>query len=236
MIPIDGSTIQVIVDGVPIGGPTYNLFRPDVSGAFPGLANTNGPVGFKAIDTTGLAEGLHTISWLVVDDRPSAAGIGSRYFTVSNSADTLAPASQAVSAPTKPIGVPASPDSGLHRAVLDLARPSDASLVVQRDDGPKRRVRPARDGTHALTIAPMERLELTLGEADRSCPGTWAGYLVKDGVLGDLPVGASLDRSGTFYWQTGPGFAGRFPFLFVRTGCDAEKERVAVAVTVSVAR
>ena len=58
MIPTDGSTIQVIVDGAPVGNPTYNLFRPDVSGAFPGLANTAGPVGYRAIDTTALAEGL----------------------------------------------------------------------------------------------------------------------------------------------------------------------------------
>ena len=39
-------------------------------------------------------------------------------------------------------------------------------------------------------------------------------------VLSDLPVGASLDPSGTFYWQPGPGFAGRFPLLFVRTDCQ----------------
>ncbi len=74
IIPTDGSTIQVIVDGAPVGNPTYNLFRPDVAGAFPGLANTNGPVGYRAIDTTGLAEGLHTISWTVTDTRPAHVG------------------------------------------------------------------------------------------------------------------------------------------------------------------
>ena len=80
MIPTDGSTIQVIVDGAPVGNVTYNLFRPDVSGAFPGLANTAGPVGYRAIDTTALAEGLHTVSWTVTDTRPATSGIGSRYF------------------------------------------------------------------------------------------------------------------------------------------------------------
>ena len=88
------------------------------------------------------------------------------------------------------------------------------------------------DDSGVLTLAPMERLELALGTADAACPVTWAGYLLKDGVLGDLPVGASMDGSGTFYWQTGPGFAGRFPLLFVRTDCRGEKQRLSVVVTI----
>ena len=64
------------------------------------------------------------------------------------------------------------------------------------------------------------------------CGGTWAGYLVRDEVLSDLPVGASLDPSGTFYWQPGPGFAGRFALLFVRTDCSRQEERLPVTVTI----
>jgi hypothetical protein len=52
------------------------------------------------------------------------------------------------------------------------------------------------------------------------------------GVLGDLPVGASLDPSGTFYWQPGPGFAGRIALLFVRTDCQGTEERLPVTVTI----
>ncbi len=55
---------------------------------------------------------------------------------------------------------------------------------------------------------------------------------MKNGVLSDLPVGASLDAVGTFYWQTGPGFAGRFPLLFVRTDCRGEKQGVSIVVTI----
>jgi hypothetical protein len=86
-IATDGSTIQVVIDGVSIGHPSYNFFRSDVSSLFPGLANSNGPVGFLPLDTTALAEGIHTIAWLVFDNALAASGIGSRYFTVSNSAD-----------------------------------------------------------------------------------------------------------------------------------------------------
>jgi hypothetical protein len=220
MIPVDGSTIQVIVDGAPVGNPTYNLFRPDVSGLFPGLANAAGPVGYRVIDTTGLSEGLHTISWTVTDDRPATSGIGSRYFTVANSADALPPAQEGLTASAAvensvergvtPIGVPAAPDVDRHAG-------SVAALPLA--------------GARVLKLAPMEQLELVLGDAS-GCQGTWAGYLVKEGVLSDLPVGASLDRAGTFYWQPGPGFAGRFDLLFIRTDCNGQKQRHPVTVTI----
>ncbi len=74
IIPTDGSTIHVMIDGVSIGHPSYNHFRADVSGLFPGLANSGGPVGFKAIDTTALAEGQHTIAWIVYDSLGAAPG------------------------------------------------------------------------------------------------------------------------------------------------------------------
>ena len=75
---------------MPRGTVTYNLFRPDVSGLFPGLANTGGPVGYRMIDTTALAEGHHTVSWTVTDSLGSTSGLGSRYFTVANAAGRAA--------------------------------------------------------------------------------------------------------------------------------------------------
>ena len=90
IIPTDGSTIQVYVDGVPLGNPIYNLFRADVAGLFPGLANSGGPVGYRVLDTTALAEGQHTMAWVVTDSQGAANGIGSRYFSVANSADAQA--------------------------------------------------------------------------------------------------------------------------------------------------
>jgi hypothetical protein len=88
-IPKDGSTIRVFVDGVPLGTVTYDLFRSDVAALFPGLANSGGAVGYRPLDTTTLAEGVHTIEWGVTDNGGAAAGIGSRYFTVANSADAV---------------------------------------------------------------------------------------------------------------------------------------------------
>jgi hypothetical protein len=84
-IPIDGSTLTVYVDGVPLGHPVYNQPRADIANAFPGLANSGGAVGFFALDTTAYANGVHTISWVVYDNQGRGDGIGSRYFTILNS-------------------------------------------------------------------------------------------------------------------------------------------------------
>jgi hypothetical protein len=84
MIPFDGSTIDVFVDGVVVGHPTYGLARADIDDAFPGYANTGHAVGYFIIDTTQISNGLHTLSWVVRDSQGAAQGIGSRFFTVSN--------------------------------------------------------------------------------------------------------------------------------------------------------
>ena len=62
----------------------YNLYRADIATLFPGLANSVGPVGYRAIDTTKYANGVHTIAWVVTDSAGQAEGIGSRYFNIQN--------------------------------------------------------------------------------------------------------------------------------------------------------
>jgi Leucine-rich repeat (LRR) protein len=83
-IPIDGLTITAWVDGLPLGHPTYNNFRPDIASLFPGYANSNGAVGFYYLDTTSYLDGVHTIAWSVEDSDGAADGIGSRYFQILN--------------------------------------------------------------------------------------------------------------------------------------------------------
>ena len=95
IIPVNGSTIFVYVDGQSLGSPVYNLARCDVDQLFPGYANSGstncalngtspGPVGYFNLDTTQFANGVHTIAWSVTDNAGKAQGIGSRYFTVEN--------------------------------------------------------------------------------------------------------------------------------------------------------
>jgi hypothetical protein len=102
-ISINGSTITAYVDGVPLGHPTYNQPRADIANAFPGLANSVGPVGFFYIDTTTLSNGMHTISWSVTDSAGHADGIGSRYFFVANGVSgTAAPDEVSISGNLNP--------------------------------------------------------------------------------------------------------------------------------------
>jgi hypothetical protein len=83
-IPIDGHTLTVLIDGVPAGQPTYNQRRSDIETLFPGYANSTGAVGYFYLDTTTLANGIHTIMWLATDDQGRTDGLGSRYFWVQN--------------------------------------------------------------------------------------------------------------------------------------------------------
>src|SRR5260370_5829499 len=84
MIPLDGSTITVVLDGALMGHPVYNNFRSDIASLFPGYANSGGAVGYYYVDTTKLANGVHTISWNAYDNQGRGEGLGSRYFNVFN--------------------------------------------------------------------------------------------------------------------------------------------------------
>ena len=84
LIPVDGSTIDVLIDGVASGHPVYNNLRPDIAALFPNFPNSNGAIGYFVLDTTRLSNGVHTIAWVVRDSNGGAAGIGSRFFTVAN--------------------------------------------------------------------------------------------------------------------------------------------------------
>jgi hypothetical protein len=83
-IPTDGSTIDVWVDGVKLGHPTYNIYRTDITSLFPSYANSDGAVGYFYLDTTAYANGVHTIQWTAKDNAGNTDGIGSRYFTIQN--------------------------------------------------------------------------------------------------------------------------------------------------------
>jgi hypothetical protein len=83
-IPVDGSSIDIYVDGVYRGHPVYNNYRSDIAQLFRGYANSSGAVGHFTLDTTTLTNGVHTIAWVVRDTGGNASGIGSRFFTVAN--------------------------------------------------------------------------------------------------------------------------------------------------------
>jgi Carboxypeptidase regulatory-like domain/WD40-like Beta Propeller Repeat len=87
-IPTDGSTIDVKINGLSIGSPTYNIYRSDIADLFPGYANSNGSLAYIDIDTTQFSDGIHTLEWTVKDSANNIDGVGSRYFRINNAAAT----------------------------------------------------------------------------------------------------------------------------------------------------
>jgi hypothetical protein len=164
LIPLDGSTISVIMDGVTVGHPTYNQYRSDIANLFPGLANSNGAVGFFFIDTTRLANGLHNISWVVTDNGGRTDGIGSRYFGVLNSGlgGVTAPAE---SEPVVPMEKALSAPRLNHQL---------APLVVDHD------------GTVRIDVDELSHIELPLGAT--------SGYVLVNDQRTALPIGSTLQN------------------------------------------
>jgi hypothetical protein len=198
-IPIDGSTIRVLVDGVSIGTADYNHARPDIQALFPGFNNTNGAVGFHILDTTLLENGVHTISWAVTDNQGAIEGIGSRFFTVSNGTSAVTAAATAARSDQKIDAVPLDPSSLVGRRGWDLEAPYGVF---------------GAGATGVVTIRSEEvsRVELQLGEGEHK------GYLRTAAGFAPLPIGSRLDpASQTFTWAPGVGFVGRYDFVFVRS-------------------
>ncbi len=235
MIPIDGSTITVWVDGLPLGHPLYNNYRADIAGLFPGYANSNGAVGVFTLDTAAYANGIHTIAWSAVDTGSNVDGIGSRYFSIQNAGGSPAPA--AVSGSGRPVF-----DSGL------LRPDGQAPVYLKRgfaDDPSAEAAYPEADGWIRTEIPAVSRLAVYVNQGDSiesgeerkdrarrirreaaasSEAGRYAAYEIVLGELRPLPIGASIDaRDGILYWQPGPGFSGEYRFVIVDREAGTKK-------------
>jgi hypothetical protein len=187
IIPLNGSTISVIVDGQPSGQPTYNNFRSDIATLFPGYMNSSGAVGFFRIDTTKLTNGVHTISWNVFDNAGHGDGIGSRYFNVVNGTGAVAALEE-----------PPAESARLEMVALEPAvnmNPPAAPLTS--DD----------NGNLQVDLQEMERMEIQVGASE--------GYMLVNGERQPLPIGSTI-KDGVFYWQACPGFLGEYQLVFER--------------------
>ncbi len=188
MIPIDGSTISVYVDGKPIGNVVYNQYRVDIATLFPGYANSNGAGGYYYINTKNYENGLHTISWSVVDNAGNENGIGSRFFNIQNYSGFQ----QNI---TKSFGECRTLFS---KRVLPAG--GNNPFIEQK------------------TIQPLQRVEIPLveGISSENSYKLVDGLMRVGEENRPLPIGSTIDRlTGIFYWQPGPGFYGDFNLVFI---------------------
>ncbi len=212
-IPTDGSTINVYVDGVKKGHPTYNIYRADIADLFPGYANSEGAVGYFYLDTAVYENGRHTIQWTATDTGGNTDGIGSRYFTISNTTGSSNSLTQTYKAK------PGTPMPNLSQI---KTLPDDSSLPVRvkhgYDEDVMADLAPVDDqGMNRVVIREMERLEIHLSDQS-SDDFTYSGYLAIGNRLMKLPVGSTLNpKTGVFSWIPGPGHLGTFYLVFVET-------------------
>jgi len=208
-IPTDGSTIDVWIDGVNIGHPTYNIYRSDIASLFPNYANSNGAVGYYDLVTVRYPNGVHTIQWTAADNAGNIDGIGSRYFTIDNEYGASAPA---VVGPLPGIGRHTGQIPGRSRHTIQ-----ELALL------------PEEKGMNELIIKELDRVEIKLGESH----GDILGYLLCGDELKKLPIGSTLDaKTGTFYWSPGPGFLGRYSLVFVLTDPDGRSFKKSIVIEI----
>jgi hypothetical protein len=222
-IPTDGSTLNVYVDGVPIGHPNYNNYRADIATLFPGYANSNGASGFFYLDTTGYANGVHTIYWTARDSAGNTDGIGSRYFSINNPRKPGSMIQQAQAAAVD------------HTAIQNISQvnalPVNFAAPVRVKKGFAADVEPMSLMPDASEISRVEICELERMELHLSNP--CAGYMIMGDKLKQLPVGSTLDlKKGIFHWIPCPGFLGEFNLVFVEKEADGTLCRKNVTVTI----
>ena len=199
---ITNPNVQVSIDSGALSPVSYGDVRSDIAGAFPTYTNAAAAGGHFTLDTTTLTNGMHTIGWLVTDSCGRVEGVGSRFFTVANTASTASSMTR-----SSPIMVPGGVGQG-----WPASRSFSEGWLLTRTDGSAETPPDARDGTRVVRIVQGERIELQL-------PGR-APYLARQVVNGsprDLPIGSSFEAAeGKFYWQPAAGFLGKYDLAYRR--------------------
>jgi hypothetical protein len=225
-IPTDGSTIDVWVNGVNIGNPTYNINRPDIANLFPGYANSNGAAGYFSLDSTTYSNAVHTIQWTATDSAGNIDGIGSRYFTIQNTSPTPNSVSGAKSR-NQNIFVP-----GIER-LENLPIDRNIPVKVRKGFGKNiehRETYHDEKGFIKIETRELQRIELDFSDGTENNSQIY-GYLAAGNKIYPLPTGTTLDsKRGKFYWMPGPGFVGEYRFVFIEKRKNTEISRKNIIV------
>jgi hypothetical protein len=218
LIPEDGSTINVWVDGINLGQPTYNIFRSDVAAKFPGYKNAKGAIGYFSLDTMAYDNGVHTIQWTATDSAGNTDGIGSRYFTVQNTgADTKASEVRRQKSEDR---------TDLSRINVDTTQ----SILIQKGFKRDNFEKPifAQDGIYVISIKELEplRIKFTKGSSIAAC------YQLIGNTARRLPAGMTL-RDNAFTWMPGLAYLGNFRFVVLLKARDGGLQKRYLDVTIN---
>jgi Leucine-rich repeat (LRR) protein len=221
MIPTNGTTIDVWIDGIKLGHPIYNIYRSDIASLFPGYANSNGAAGYFDIDTTVSNNGVHSIQWTAVDSGGNTDGIGSRYFTIQNTGS-----SRSSSTVMKKTFAPG------YKDLIDIPISYDEPIEFKKgytDDYWSEELFPDTDGITYIQCKELERIDIQVTQAGMEVEG----YMMVGNRMMSLPVGSTLEKiGGRFRWIPGPGFVGTYSLVFVEINKYGEKSRKHILVTI----
>jgi hypothetical protein len=221
MIPTNGTTIDVWVDGVNLGHPAYNIYRSDVAELFPNYANSNGAAGYFDINTTIYSNGVHSIHWTAADSGGNTDGIGSRYFTILNTGS-----SRSSSAAMKNTFAPG------YKNLIDIPISYDEPIKLKKGHSYRdlqKDIFPDNEGNIFIKFKELERIEIQVSQAGIEVEG----YMIGCNRLMNLPVGSTLEKmTGRFSWIPGPGFIGTYSLVFIETNQYGEKRRKNIVVTI----
>jgi hypothetical protein len=207
-IPTDGSSIDVWVDSVKLGHPTYNIYRSDIADLFPGYANSDGAVGYYYLDTTAYQDGVHAIQWTAKDSAGHTDGIGSRYFMIKNTGQRSQQAARINGYTARQPGLV----KNINRLPIDYFTPIGVSKGFKEVEAWElEMVHPDDKGFVKLEMRELERIQLHLG-----CGGKVSGWMKVGEQFRPLPPGSHLDPvSGTFSWIAAPAFVGSYHLVFI---------------------
>lgn len=209
-IPTDGSTLACYIDGDYVGQPTYNIYRKDVAGLFPGYANSDGAMAYLDFDSSVYASGVHTIQWTATDSAGNTDGIGSRFFyTIQNDGFPN------IEFPPSQLNTHSSGKQW--HSIADIrSLPLNRSMPRMRTGYTKTQPHDAqisRRGAARFTVKQDRRLVLTPGDKNQKL---LAGYILAGDRVLPLPVGSTLKHDkGEFYWQISPVFFGSYRLVFI---------------------
>jgi protocatechuate 3,4-dioxygenase beta subunit len=243
LMPVNGSTIVVYIDGVPRANVTYNQCRGTVGNPVGAAVFCNDDVantfGNLFPLPTGSLRSTNPTRYRNLDAGRSA--IGSYVFnslTLPNGLHTIAWGVQDSAGRSQGIGSrfftvantgtdePLVDESAVPRGdAAPLARLSVSDTPVWSRTGFR-----VTGGWAATAASPGEARTVRIGQMGRM--ELWFGadvdaaFLVVNGTLRDLPVGSTLEGQ-RFSWAPGPAYLGTYSLVFIVGG-----ERVEVTVTV----
>ena len=206
-IPLDGSTITVWVDGLPVGNPVYNIYRKDIAEIFPGYNNSQGAGAYFQLDITPYKLGKHTLAWSVTDDAGNTAGIGSRVFYLWDDNNSPTSSKKEINGTIK---------QGQFFRGEDIAKIPDSYpdiFIVRTGFNNQLYGNPItfdEKGIQTITIKQITPVEIQITEKDCQMEG----YLLIGNRYSSLPLGTTI-KNGTFYWLPEPGFWGKYRFVFI---------------------